>query len=150
MPPAASGSVPEGFQVTPIWNKNELTAAVAQPRAFLFLWVTWSIAARTSRAVVDQVVTTWQAEHPERSAPCFLADVSDQCGELWDALAEWLAAEGRPAGQLLYAGSGPLLWVRSGHVVLHALAPLQVGPAKLAAASRSAFTPDTGTGGAGV
>jgi hypothetical protein len=96
---------------------------------------------RYSRAVVEEVVAAWHAEHPGQLVQCYTVDVSDQCGELWDALATWLIAEGRPAGDLMMSGVGPLLWVRSGHVVLHVLAPLQYGPAKLAAASRGAFAP---------
>jgi len=142
---SAGGGLP---RVTPVRDRSELVAATAQPRAFLFLWVNWAVHARNSRAVVEEVVASWQAEHPDQPVPCFVADVSDQCGELWDALAEWLTAEGRPAGQLMMSGAGPLIWVRSGHVVLHVPAPLQHGPAKLVAASRSAFAPDAVPGAA--
>jgi hypothetical protein len=125
--------------VTPIRDRSELTAALSQPRAFLFLWVNWAIHARNSRAVVEEVVASWQAEHPDQPVPCYTADVSDQCGEVWDALDEWLTAEERPADHLMVSGAGPLLWLRSGHVALHVLAPLQYDPAKLAATSRSVF-----------
>jgi phosphatidate phosphatase APP1 len=129
----------EGFRVTPIRDQSDLAKALSQPRAFLFLWVNWAIHARNSRLVVDEVIAGWQAEQSDQSVPCYIADISDQCGELWDALAEWLTTEGCPAGHLMMSGVGPLLWVRSGHVVLHVLAPLQYGGAKLAAASRSVF-----------
>lgn len=132
--------------MTPIRDRAELVAAMAQPCAFLFLWVNWAGHARNSRVVVDEVVASWQAEHPDRPTPCFIADVSDQCGELWDALAEWLTAEGLPAGHLMMSGIGPLLWVRSGRVVLHVLAPLHYGSAKLATASRGAFAQDAEPG----
>lgn len=132
--------------MTPIRDTGELAASLAQPRAFLFLWVNWAIQARNSRAVINEVVAAWHAEHPGQPVPCYTVDVSDQCGELWDALAAWLTAEGRPAGHLMMSGVGPLLWVRSGHVVLHVLAPLQYGPAKLVAASRGAFAPDAAPG----
>jgi hypothetical protein len=127
--------------VTPIRDSRELAAALAQPYAFLFLWVNWAVHARKSQAVVDEVVASWQAEHPGQPVPCYIVDVSDQSGELWDALAEWLTAEGSQAGDLMMSGVGPLLWVRSGHVVLQVLAPLQHDPAKLAAASHDAFAP---------
>lgn len=123
----------------PIRDKSELATALALPRAFLFLWVNWAIHARNSRTVVEEVVASWQAQNPDQPAPCFIADVSDQRGDLWDALGEWLTAEGRPAGNLLMSGVGPLLWVRTGHVVLHVLAPLQHGSAKLATVSPAAF-----------
>jgi hypothetical protein len=128
--------------VTPIRDKSELAVALGQPRAFLFLWVNWAIHARRSRTVVEAVVAAWRSEHPEQPVSCYVVDVSDQCGELWDALAEWLTAEGCPAGSLMMSGAGPLLWVKSGRVVLHVLAPLQYGAAELAAAARSAFAPD--------
>jgi hypothetical protein len=127
--------------VIPIRDRGELAAALGQPRAFLFLWVNWAIHAHNSRVVVEEVVASWESHHPEQPVPCYVADVSDQCGEVWDALAEWLTVEGHPAGHLMVSGAGPLLWVRSGHVVLHVLAPLQHGAAKLAAASRSVFAP---------
>jgi hypothetical protein len=89
--------------------------------------------------VVDEVVAAWQSAHAELPLPCYVADVSDQAGEIWDALAVWLTAEGLSAGDLMMSGTGPLLWVRSGHVVFHVLATLQHGAAKLTAASRDAF-----------
>lgn len=127
----------------PIRDRSELAAALRQPRAFLFLWVNWAIHARNSQVVVEQVVAIWQADHPDQPVPCYVADVSDQCGEVWDALAEWLTSEGRPAGHLMMSGAGPLIWVRSGHAVLHVLAPLDYDAAELAAASRGAFASDT-------
>lgn len=123
----------------PIRDRSELAAALALPRAFLFLWVNWAIHARDSHTVTEEVVASWQTQNPDQPAPCFIADVSDQCGELWNALCEWLTAEGCPAGDLLMSGTGPLLWVRTGHVVLHVLAPLQYDSAKLVAANPCAF-----------
>jgi hypothetical protein len=134
--------------VTPIQNRSELAAALVQPRAFLFLWVNWAVHAMHSRALVAKAVAMWQAAHPDQYVPCYTADISKQCGELWDALVEWLTAEGRPAGQLMMSGVGPLLWVRSGHVVLHMLAPLQYDAAKLAAASHSVFPTEAEPDGA--
>src|SRR5262245_40784929 len=93
----------------------------------------------SSRVLVAKAVAAWQADHPDQRAPCYIADVSDQCGEVWDALVEWLTAEGRPAGDLMLSGVGPLLWVRSGHVVLHVAAPRLCDANKLAAVSHSVF-----------
>jgi hypothetical protein len=125
--------------VISIRNKSEFAAAVSLPRAYLFLWVNWAIHARHSRVVVEELLAAWQSAHPEQVVPCYVADVSEQCGEVWDALAEWLTAEDRPAGNLMMSGAGSLLLIRSGHVVLHVLAPLQHGATKLAAASRGVF-----------
>jgi hypothetical protein len=125
--------------MTPIRTRSELAAALEQPRAFLFLWVNWAIHAIRSRTLVAEVVEAWQADHRDQPATCYTADVSDQQGELWDALAAWLTAEGRPAEQLMMSGVGPVLWVRSGHVVLHVAAPLQYDAAGLSAVTQSAF-----------
>src|SRR5262245_16551694 len=110
--------------MNPIHNRDEFARAIQEPQALVFLWVNWATQARASRLVVDKVVESWNAEHPDRRLPCYLVDVSEQSGDLWDGLVEWLTAEHRPVGQLMMSGVGPLLWVCSGHVVLHMLAPL--------------------------
>ena len=69
-------------------------------------------------------MASWQAEHPDHPVPCCTLDLSDQCGEVWDALAAWLTSEGRPASELMMSGAGLLVSVRSGRGVLHVLAPL--------------------------
>lgn len=125
--------------LTPILNRSEFTAALAQPRAFMFLWVNWAGHAMQSRALVAKTFATWQADHPEQPVPCYMADVSDQCSELWDALVERLTTEGRPAGELMMSGVGPLLWLKSGHVVLHVLAAFEHSAAKLVTVSRNLY-----------
>ena len=107
-----------------IQNRSDVAAALAQPQAFLFLWVNWAVHAMHSRALVAKAIAAWHADCPNQPVPYYTADVSDQCGEVWDALAEWLTAEGRPAGELMMPGVGSLPWVWSGHVVLHVAAPL--------------------------
>ena len=74
--------------------------------------------------------------HSDLSAPCYLADVSDQAGEVWDALADWLKREAQPVDYLMVSGAGPLIWVRDGHVVAHAF-PNSLDQKKLEAASNS-------------
>lgn len=127
----------------PIRDRGELAAAQSQVRAFIFMWVDWSMHARNSRALVEEVVAEWQSDHPDQALPCYVADLSNQCGEVWSALTEWLTAEGRPARHLMVSGVGSLLWVRSGHVVIHVLAPLEYGVAKLMTVSRSVFESGT-------
>jgi hypothetical protein len=137
-------STAENLVVTDIRDRNGFSAALSQPRAFLFLWVNWAIQALSSRRVVEKAITAWQSEYPHEPVPFYVVDVSDQSGEIWDALAEWLTAEGCPAGHLMMSGSGPLLWLRAGHVVFHVLAPLQFSPAELALVCGSAFKADDG------
>jgi hypothetical protein len=123
--------------VIPIRTKNDLAELLAQPRAFVFLWVYWAIHARLSQKVVGEVVESWNATNPDASAPCYIIDLSDQCGEIWDAVAEWLTGEGRTTERLMMCGVGPLLWVTAGHVVAEVLNPNQFGANKLIAATRS-------------
>jgi hypothetical protein len=86
--------------VISIRNKRELAVALSQPRAFVFLWINWAGQARDSQLIVRKVVESWHTEYPDQAVPCYIVDVSDQCGEVWDALLEWLIAENCPAGQL--------------------------------------------------
>src|SRR5262245_57205831 len=96
----------------------------------------------TSRRIVIAVVEAWGAEHPELPVPCYMVDVGDQCGKVWDAVWDWLTAEGQPASQLMGSGAGPLLWVRSGHVASHVLTANGSGADKLVAECRTIFATD--------
>jgi hypothetical protein len=120
----------------PICNKSDLAEAASQHRALVFLWVNWAVHAYSSRRVVEAVVESWQVTHPDLPAPCYVVDVSEQCGELWDALRDWLESEDRPASQLMMSGAGPLLWVHNSRVVAHAF-PNQLGHAKVEAVCHS-------------
>lgn len=119
-----------------IRTKEDVAKMASHERAFVFLWVNWAIHARHSQRVVEAVVEDWQNRQPELPASAYVADVSHQSGELWDALADWLEREGRPAGHLMMSGVGPLIWVRNGRVAAHAF-PNQVGREKLAAVCQS-------------
>lgn len=100
-------------------TRRDIADASSQVRAFVFLWVNWAIQARESRRLVDAVVEGWNTERSDLAAPYYIADVSEQCGEVWDGLVEWLEAERRPAGHLLISGVGPLIWVHNGRVAAH-------------------------------
>lgn len=126
----------------PIRSRTDFADVLLQPRAFLFFRVFWSGPALSSEKVAEKVVTKWQATQPDLPAPCYVADLSEQCGEMWDAIGAWLVSENRPAG-LMWSGAGPLLWLRSGHVVAHVVNSNYFGVAKLTAASRSIFAPDS-------
>lgn len=109
----------------------------AEPRALLFLWVNWAIHARQSRAVVTRLLE--ELNTTAHNVPCYMADVSGQEGELWDALLHWLTADGRPAEHLLYCGAGPLLWVQEGKVVLHITDPFTHPLLQMTAVTRGAL-----------
>jgi hypothetical protein len=125
--------------VSPINTKADLAEALSRPRAFVFLFVNWSGPAWAAQSIVRNVVESWQAARPDLAAPCYKADLSEQSGEVWDAVRAWLTAEGRPADALTFGGYGPILWLRSGRVIAHAL-PLSFGGGTLAAAKLSAVT----------
>lgn len=44
-------------------------------------------------------------------------DLSEQAGEVWDAMLKWLESQKiLDAPQLMYCGAGPLLWIRDGTI----------------------------------
>jgi hypothetical protein len=128
--------------MTPIATKSDLEAALLQPAVMLFLWVDWSVYALQSRLKAEKAIALVRANNPQWSAPCFLADVSEQSGELWDALFAWLSAEEVLADRLMWSGAGSLLWLQAGKVSLHMISVLDREPAKLAAVAQSVFLSD--------
>ena len=49
-------------------------------------------------------------------------DLSEQSGDIWDAVAEWLESQDIPdAGSLMYGGGGAIIWVRSGNIVRYVI-----------------------------
>jgi hypothetical protein len=123
-------------RLIPIHSKGDLAEAATQVRAFLFLYVNWAIHAQKSMSTVEAVAATWDSSHPSIPAPCYIVDVSEQSGEVWDALADLLKNEERPVGLLMMSGGGPLLWVHEGHIAAHVF-PNHFGREKLVAVSRS-------------
>ncbi len=59
----------------------------------------------------------------DRLIPTFTIDVSDQSGELWDALAKWLATQDQGPWELLGCGAGAIAWLQNGRVVHQVIAP---------------------------
>jgi len=130
----------------PIANALDLDDARSQPQAFVFIWVNWAGQARQSEIVVRQLVDSWGTDHPECPAPAYRADLSDQEGEVWEAVRDWLRAEGRPVDQLAFGGGGALLLVRAGSIVLAVPYAAGIESRKLMAATASAF----GSGAEGI
>ena len=69
----------------------------------------------------------------------YFVDLSEQCGEVWDAVREWLSGEGSLANALTYGGYGALLWVRGGGVVECAPYAARVDARELLAITRRVF-----------
>jgi hypothetical protein len=112
-------------------------------RALVFLFVNWSGPARDSKLTIQHLLERWQQEAPDQPAPCYQLDLSDQEGPVWDAVKDWLTAQGRPVESLMFGGAGPLLWLRSGTVAAHVPAPFQTRVETLVAISRAVFGSET-------
>jgi hypothetical protein len=125
--------------MTPIANRLELDAVRAHPCAVLFFWVNWSTFSIQSRANIKEAITLRQSETSQEQY--FVVDVSEQSGELWDTLQRWLEADEMTMNEVLWSGSGPLLWLRSGRVVHQMIDPMNYAPADIAAIADSVFKP---------
>jgi hypothetical protein len=122
----------------PITTRRDLDDARSQERAFIFLWVNWAIHARYSEIEVRRLLETWERGHPDCTAAAYRVDLSEQEGEIWNALGDWLRAESQP-GQMMAAGAGALLWTRSGSIVASELYAANCGFEQLLAVTRRAF-----------
>jgi len=125
----------------PIFDRSDFNRALLLPHWTLFLGVNWSIQARQSRSVVVSGLAVWQTENPDCLFIGCEVDLSSQCGELWTAIGVWLETQAfsAPASLLMMSGSGPLLWVRSGQVVAHLLAPHLADSAAILSTTRRVF-----------
>ena len=68
-----------------------------------------------------------------------MADLSDQSGEVWRSIREWLAAEAQAVDNLTYGGYGALLWSKLGIIILSLPYAGEHGVGKLLALTESAF-----------
>ena len=123
--------------MTPVYNQLELKAARSQPLAVIFLSVNWSVFSHQSRSNVEQSIALRQAEQSPEAY--YIADVSEQSGELWEALQEWLHADDVANDNVLRSGSGPVLWVRSGSVIYQMIDPMNHSPVNIAAVTSAVF-----------
>ncbi len=125
--------------MTPLESKADFVAAQSQTDAVMFLWANRSGPAHASRKLAESMIVHWRSTDRLQYLTCCVVDVSEQSGELWETIGAWLMAQGLPAGPLMMSGAGPLLWLRSGRVVLHVVAPLQYNSRQLAAVTASVF-----------
>lgn len=117
--------------MAPIVSEADLDEVRSLSCAVIFFWVDWSIQARQSRTNVEQAMLMGQLN--SSPIPYFVADVSDQSGELWEALRKWLQADDTATDQAAWSGSGTLLWVRSGRVIHQMIDPMNHQPTDIAA-----------------
>ncbi len=93
-----------------------------QERAVVFVWVDWAIHARQSVRTAERMIADWNSEHPGANMDMWQIDLSEQSGEMWDAVEEWLRSQSIPnAGLLMYEGYGAIMWVRSGTIVRYVI-----------------------------
>lgn len=122
-----------------IQSVSDLIEARSQPKAFIFLWVNWAIQARHSQSAVRRLIDSWKAACPTVPIPAYIADLSEQAGDQWDAVRDWLRAENRPVDELTYGGYGSLLWVVAGSIVTHCPFAAHLDDKELIAVTRTAF-----------
>ena len=123
----------------PIITAHDLEEVRSLPRAFVFIYVNWAIQARHSDIAFRDFVAAWALTKPDCSIPVYRVDLSDQEGEVWKCIRNWLREEDQPYDQLTYGGSGALLWIRSGAVVASVPYVAAVERAKLMAVTKSIF-----------
>lgn len=122
-----------------IASKDDLQEARSMPRALIFLWVNWAVQARQSEAALNKLLESWQRAFPQHPIPVYRADLSDQEGEVWDAIRAWLEPEGRPVDPLTYSGCGALLWMTAGKSLMYSVFLAQLEAPKLLSVTRSVF-----------
>lgn len=122
-----------------IASKDDLQEARSVPRALVFLWVNWAVQARQSEVVLNKLLESWQRAFPQHPIPVYRVDLSDQEGEVWDAIRAWLETEGRPVDPLTYGGFGALLWMSTGKILMHSIFLAQLETPKLLSVTRSVF-----------
>jgi hypothetical protein len=122
-----------------ILTAQDLEEVRVLPRAFVFIYVNWASQARFSEAAFRDFVSAWASAEPEFPIPTYRVDLSEQEGEVWEAIRKWLREEGQPYDSLTYGGYGALLWVRSGSVGASVPYIAVVERRKLVAVTRSIF-----------
>jgi hypothetical protein len=119
------------------------------PRALVFIYVNWAGQARQSEIACRKFLALLQRAHPGEPVPAYRADLSDQEGEVWIAIRNWLKDESQPFDDLTYGGCGPMLWVRLGAVAARVPHVAAVEGPKLLAMTRGVFEfhAESGTSG---
>ena len=117
----------------------DLAEVRSMSRAFVFIYVNWAIEARHSETAFRNLLTVLPSPEQGFSIPVYRVDLSEQEGEVWTALRQWLREDGQPYDQLTYGGYGALLWIRSGAAVASVPHVAGVEQSKLVAVTKSIF-----------
>ena len=110
---------PERRPLIPIESVAEFEDALSRPAMVLFIWVNWSGQARDSERRFQSAYDRWCAIRSDEVVPAYRLDVSEQSGELWDHLANWLSrhVQREQVHTLMIGGVGSLLCWRDSAIV---------------------------------
>jgi hypothetical protein len=101
--------------------------------------VNWAVQARHSEVALKRLLESCLRVFPDNPIPVYRANLSDQEGEVWDAIRAWLETENRPVDPLTYGGYGALIWMSAGKILMHTLFLAQIEASKLLSITRSVF-----------
>jgi hypothetical protein len=133
----------------PIASAADLDEARSQPRAIVFIYVSWAIQARRSETACNEFLETLRREYPNEEIPIYRVDLTEQNGEVWDSVRNWLRKETWQESSLTYGGYGAMLWLRRGKVAVSKPYFASVGLDRAMAITREAFVLDDETDGSG-
>src|SRR5262245_10641321 len=122
-----------------IGSAADLEEARSLPRALVFIYVNWAIQARRSDAACRDFLAELQRTYPCEDVPVYRADLSEQEGEVWVGIHQWLKDDGQPHDWLSYGGYGAMLWVRSGTVRAYVPYLAEIERHKLVAMTEGVF-----------
>ena len=126
----------------PIDDVQTFEEMLQAERAVVFLMARWSGPAFYSQKAVQQLERSSQTgPAPDAGARTWWQlDVSDQCGDIWDATCRWLGPQDPYAHTLMMGGAGSVVWCSKGRVVNSLISPLEAG--KLRQQDSIAFDPE--------
>ena len=101
----------------PIANVADLEEALSQVNAIVFFSVQWSVQSRRSEEIAKRLVEEVNSNRSGPMIPGYRLDLSDQKGDIWDAVLTWLNHEKQPVSEMMFGGTGSLVLIRSGHIV---------------------------------
>lgn len=113
-------------------------------RALVFIYVNWAIQARRSDEACRGFLSELQREYKSEDIPVYRVDLSDQAGDVWEDIRNWMKDEGKPHDQLSYGGYGAMLWVRLGKIAAYVPYLAEIESHEMVAMTRDVFELDSG------